>query len=382
MGRRVTKNNQRFVYNGYLQIANFELVSANSQIPTQNSQLFVWDPTEPIATRPLVWNRASTVSYYAYDGNKNVSQIVSYDDVVLTRYEYSPFGLLTLTSGFCAYDNAWRYSSECADDDIGVVYFNYRFYDYSGGRWTCRDFIYETGGANIYEFCNNDALLYFDSKGEHPALILFLIGILAYPQIANAPTNEFEANNGYSSAGPLNLIVDYSAAKVLSIGVRCCGILMGYLRFKYWETVAILRVANVAKNSSRKVSAVGAVFDPVEGKIAVEMSGGRLIEKPTPIMEAIAEEIGGYGNKNACKNTIGACVEFKGADTLLKQNSVIGNIRFVPVIRPRTMGVLPPCENCLKMLENFDVGPVNPEWNLNMYWIPGSWLLDLDWDLP
>ena len=36
MGRRVTKNDQRFVYDGYLQIANFERASTNSQLTTHN----------------------------------------------------------------------------------------------------------------------------------------------------------------------------------------------------------------------------------------------------------------------------------------------------------------------------------------------------------
>ena len=57
MGRRVAKNDLRFVYDDYLQIANFEVASTNSQLTTHNAQLFIWDPTEPVATRPLVWNR-------------------------------------------------------------------------------------------------------------------------------------------------------------------------------------------------------------------------------------------------------------------------------------------------------------------------------------
>ena len=36
IGRRVTKNSQRFVYDGYLQIANFERASTNSQLTTHN----------------------------------------------------------------------------------------------------------------------------------------------------------------------------------------------------------------------------------------------------------------------------------------------------------------------------------------------------------
>ena len=37
--------------------------------------IFAWDPTEPVATRPLVWNRDTSVAYYTHDGNKNVQGI-------------------------------------------------------------------------------------------------------------------------------------------------------------------------------------------------------------------------------------------------------------------------------------------------------------------
>ncbi len=50
MGRRVTKNAQRLIYDGYLQIANFEHQASNIKLQT-----FIWDPTEPVATRPLAW---------------------------------------------------------------------------------------------------------------------------------------------------------------------------------------------------------------------------------------------------------------------------------------------------------------------------------------
>ena len=44
---------------------------------------FGWDPTEPVATRPL-WMQRPTGSYsffYFHDGNKNVSDVVSYQSV-------------------------------------------------------------------------------------------------------------------------------------------------------------------------------------------------------------------------------------------------------------------------------------------------------------
>ena len=77
MGRRVAKNDQRFVYDGYLQIANFEHSTSNIELQT-----FVWDPSEPVATRPLVWNRDTSAAYYTHDGNKNVSEVVETCGVV------------------------------------------------------------------------------------------------------------------------------------------------------------------------------------------------------------------------------------------------------------------------------------------------------------
>ena len=164
MGRRVTKNNQRFVYDGYLQIANFELQTSNIKLQT-----FIWDPTEKVATRPLVWNSSTiqpfnfSTSYYVHDGNKNVSEIVNSDDTVVAHYEYAPFGAVIAQRGASAAVNPWRFSSEYAEDDTATVYYNYRHYDPVMGRWMSRDPIGESWGVNIYVFCSNG--ISFDSLG-------------------------------------------------------------------------------------------------------------------------------------------------------------------------------------------------------------------------
>ena len=52
-------------------------------VDDNNSQinLFVWDPTEPIATRPLfmVANPGNYKLFYTFDGNKNVSELVHFE---------------------------------------------------------------------------------------------------------------------------------------------------------------------------------------------------------------------------------------------------------------------------------------------------------------
>ena len=98
MGRRVTKNDQRFVYDGCLQIANFEHQTSNIKLQT-----FIRDPTEKIATRPLVWNSSTlqpfnfSTSYYVHDGNKNVIEVVAKNGDIAAHYEYAPFGVAAMS---------------------------------------------------------------------------------------------------------------------------------------------------------------------------------------------------------------------------------------------------------------------------------------------
>ena len=172
LGRRVTKNDQRFVYDGYLQIANFEEAVTNSQLTTLNSQLFIWDPTELVATRPLVWNSDNCTSVYTHDGNKNVSEVINSDDVTVAHYEYTPFGAVAKQYGDCAVANPWRFSSEYGEDALGLIYYNYRHLQYNIGRWIIRDAFEELypqviaiGFVNLYSFVSNQSTDSFDLRG-------------------------------------------------------------------------------------------------------------------------------------------------------------------------------------------------------------------------
>ena len=158
MGRRVTKNDQRFVYDGYLQVANFEHSTSNIELQT-----FIWDPTEPVATRPLVWVRNDSTSYYVHDGNKNVSEVMSEDSDVLAHYEYAPFGAIVSPFGASASDNPWRFSSEYTGDDTATIYYNYRHYEPIAGRWLSRD-LYEESDNNLYAFVSKGPTAYVISK--------------------------------------------------------------------------------------------------------------------------------------------------------------------------------------------------------------------------
>ena len=175
LGRRVTKNDQRFVYDGYLQIANFEHQTSNIKLQT-----FIWDPTEPVATRPLVWNFSTfqpfnlSTSYYTHDGNKNVSEVVSENGDTEAHYEYAPFGSVTALCGERSSMNPWRFSSECADDEQCMVYYNYRCYNPIDGRWMNVDLFVDTPRelSFAYMYVGNNACQYYDSLGDRAAPIM------------------------------------------------------------------------------------------------------------------------------------------------------------------------------------------------------------------
>ena len=106
----------------------------------------------PVVTRPL-WMQRVSGSYnffYFHDGNKNVSDLVSYQSArgVPAHYEYASFGAVTeatTNTVFTAFNvsevNPYRFSSEYADDALGLVYYNYRHYEPVMGRWLSRDYV-------------------------------------------------------------------------------------------------------------------------------------------------------------------------------------------------------------------------------------------------
>ena len=151
MGRRVEMRTvkdgaetlQRFVYDNYLCIQ--QLRGADNAL----FHSYVWDPTEPIATRPLVFQPASgEVAYYFHDGNKNVSDLISIDSASI-HYKYAPFGSHAV-SGLSS--NPFCFSSEFNDGLIGLIYYNYRHYHLGRRRWCVRDKKRRTGRSKSFWF--------------------------------------------------------------------------------------------------------------------------------------------------------------------------------------------------------------------------------------
>ncbi|MGV3772583.1 MAG: RHS repeat-associated core domain-containing protein [Verrucomicrobiales bacterium] len=103
--------------------------------------------------------------FYAYDGNGNVVALVKSDGTISARYEYGPFGETIRASGSLAEINPFRWSTKFTDIETDLVFYGYRYYNPSLGRWLNRDPIEEEGGLNLYAFVGNNAANSIDALG-------------------------------------------------------------------------------------------------------------------------------------------------------------------------------------------------------------------------
>ncbi len=168
MGRRATRKvttngtvtlHQRYIYRDYLQIACCDLTRTNHP----SLWLITWDPTQPIATRPLAIRKDGTWYCYGWDLTKNICEVFGSTGYIRTAYTYTPYGEVT-SSGNTAQPLQW--SSESYDDELGLVYYNFRHYNLSDGGWIVRDF--EKGvqqQMNPYKFATNQPSLSTDYLG-------------------------------------------------------------------------------------------------------------------------------------------------------------------------------------------------------------------------
>ena len=195
MGRRATKKvtengtvtlHQRYLYRGYLQIdsppphrrltpagqhrsagcppgltavgrvACCDLLRSNEPC----IWLITWDPTQPIATRPLAIQKDGTWYTYGWDLTKNVWEAYGTTGYIGTAYTYTAYGQVTANG---AVEQPIQWSSEYNDTELGLVYYNYRHYNPVNGRWNGRDqhFVF-----NLYLFANNIPISSFDTYGD------------------------------------------------------------------------------------------------------------------------------------------------------------------------------------------------------------------------
>lgn len=167
MGRRVEKavyNNGivqkklRYVYNGYLQIAELDATKEEEELRASLVKTYFWDPSETVATRVLtmgLWNGDGSYKetiYLTHDIQKNVTAAFGILGGRRALWEYGPYGNIINSSGNIDGINLFLYSNEYHDDELALIYYNYRYLNPLDGRWLSRDMAGERNLKNLYMF--------------------------------------------------------------------------------------------------------------------------------------------------------------------------------------------------------------------------------------
>ncbi|WP_295931970.1 RHS repeat-associated core domain-containing protein, partial [uncultured Akkermansia sp.] len=186
-----TSSHSWFLYRDYLQVAELDLMRPEPGLV----QSYLWDPTDPRATRVLMMTKwkenemaVGKYFYFMHDAIKNVTSIFDGEQTRRARYEYAPFGGLITAEGNMAEENKFRFSCEYADDELGLVYYNYRHLNPLDGRWISRDPIAENGGENLYGILGNSVNIGSDYLG---LLTMIIHGTFAKDERWWQPAGDF-----------------------------------------------------------------------------------------------------------------------------------------------------------------------------------------------
>jgi RHS repeat-associated protein len=77
-----------------------------------------------------------------------------------------PFGEVIRATGPLAKANPFRFSTKYQDDETDLLYYGFRYYNASTGRWSSRDPAEQQGAGNLYGFARNDPCGAFDRDGR------------------------------------------------------------------------------------------------------------------------------------------------------------------------------------------------------------------------
>ena len=88
---------------------------------------------------------SSAHTFYHADGNGNITMLINSSQAIVAKYLYDPYGNTFSLSGSLGGANKYRFSSKEWNDNAGLYYYLYRFYDPNLQRWPNRDPIGEPG---------------------------------------------------------------------------------------------------------------------------------------------------------------------------------------------------------------------------------------------
>ncbi len=165
----------QFAYDGWNMIAEFRFNSSTSTFDL-NSR-FVWGldvsgtlqgagGVGGLLFSTLQLPTSTSTNAPAFDGNGNVIGLVDMATGERSAtYEYNAYGETVLNDGAAATNNPFRFSSKYTDREASHLYYGFRYYTPSNGRWLSKDPIEENGGVNLFGMVGNNPISFADPLG-------------------------------------------------------------------------------------------------------------------------------------------------------------------------------------------------------------------------
>lgn len=112
---------------------------------------------------------SSVTAYYIYNGHGDVTALLNTTGSVLATYYYDAFGNILEKDENAGISNPFRYAGYQLDD-TGLYYLNSRYYDSVTARFitedTYRGQVNDPLSLNLYIYCTNNPVIYFDPTGH------------------------------------------------------------------------------------------------------------------------------------------------------------------------------------------------------------------------
>ena len=197
---RVTKETDSYRYeyitNGEHNVtAEYHYDKARQEYVRMINYVYNGGTAESMVLSTLTDGGYTTSRYYlVHDVHGNVSRLLNPDCTLCATYHYDAWGNCSVFDGNgnpldystdsdkIAFLNPFRYRGYYYDDETRLYYLNARYYDPETRRFISPDTVcyvnpFIAYGLNLYLYCNNDPVNYYDPSGHFPVLAAILCGL-------------------------------------------------------------------------------------------------------------------------------------------------------------------------------------------------------------
>ncbi len=192
--------------------------------------------------------------YYIRDIANNIIGLVDSNNQLVAKYSYDAFGNVLTKEGTYATKNPFLYKGYYYEHSMGLYYLESRYYDPRIRRFISPDNIdylepTSFSGLNLYAYCGNDPVNYYDPSGtvliSSTIIILSLIGIGALAGFGTVLYADYKDNGrifdgsigwetylfGTILGGAIGGMIGYYAAPFISGLLASTGTIGGSLAF-------------------------------------------------------------------------------------------------------------------------------------------------------